>query len=258
MKHLNWILPLTLGIIGIVIWYLLLGYEIVSPFVLPPPHVILQEMWLKREELMVGGGRTFQAAIIGFLAAVTGGFVIAFILASNRYIKATIYPHILILQMTPIVVMTPIMGLWLGYGLNSITAITFLISFFPVVANTTLGLISTDKGMIDLFKMGGATKVQEITLLRIPYALPYFLTGVKIAGTLAPIGAITGDFLLGNSAKAGLGFLVLTYRARSETPAIFALALLACLLGFVFVAAVNTLHYYLLKNWHESTAKPES
>jgi NitT/TauT family transport system permease protein len=159
-----------------------------------------------------------------------------------------------VLQMTPVVVLAPIFVLWLGQGLPSITAITFMIGFFPVVANTTMGLISTDPNLINLFKMCNASRFQEIFLLRVPYSMPYFLTGLKIAGTLAPIGAITGDVFAGSatSGGGGIGFMTIVYNSQLKIDALYATAFTACILGFIFVGAVNLLHWYLLKNWHES------
>jgi NitT/TauT family transport system permease protein len=102
-----------------------------------------------------------------------------------------------------------------------------------------------------------ATKTQEIFRLRLPYALPYFLSGVKIAATLAPIGAISGEFLAGTTPDS-LGYLLLIYRSDpGKMPEVFAIALVACLLGFVFVGAVRWLSWSLLHQWHESERSGE-
>jgi NitT/TauT family transport system permease protein len=160
----------------------------------------------------------------------------------------------MILQMTPIIVMAPILILWVGPGLKSVTIITFLICFFPMVVNTTQGLISTDRNLVDYFRMCRATKLQEVFLLRVPAALPYFFTGLRIAGTLATIGAIVGDVFAGNSAggQGGLGFLTIIYSAQFQIGALFATAAVSCLLGFIFVAAVIALSWLALHKWHES------
>jgi NitT/TauT family transport system permease protein len=156
--------------------------------------------------------------------------------------------------MTPVVVLAPIFVLWIGQGLPSITAITFMIGFFPVVANTTMGLTSTDRNLLDLFEMSNASKAQEIFYLRMPFAMPYFLTGLKIAGTLAPIGAITGDIFAGSAQDGvgGIGYMVILYNSQLKIPELFATAFAACLLGFIFVGCVNLLHWYVLKDWHDS------
>jgi NitT/TauT family transport system permease protein len=161
--------------------------------------------------------------------------------------------------MTPVIILAPILVLWLGQGLPAIIAVTFMICFFPVVANTTMGFISVDKNLRDLFLMCNATKGQELRHLRVPGAMPYFLTGVKIAGTLAPIGAISGDFLAGSSQNGvgGIGFMTITYFSQLKTAALFATGATACLLGFVFVFGVNALHWFLLHKWHDSVARKE-
>ncbi len=234
------------------LWYAALRWGWVNPVILPAPDAILSAIWENRVDMFQASGATFMAAFLGFSAAVLGGFLIAMILASHRWIKTSLHPLVLTIQMTPIIIITPIIGLWVEDALFRIITITFLISFFPVVANTTLGLVSTEKNLLDLFSVYGASKFQEIAFLRIPFALPYFLTGMKIAGTLAPIGAITGDFLLGTSRNPGLGFLLLTYLNSGQIPAMFGIAAVACLLGFFFVAVVHFLNFSLLHAWHDS------
>ncbi|MGB0371325.1 MAG: ABC transporter permease [Opitutales bacterium] len=251
-KHLDWIIPVCLGIALIGLWYLSLSAGWVSPYLLPQPQEVLQEIPKEWDRFSNAIKQTAYASIVGFLAATGGGFLIALILASNRYVKSALYPYVLILQMTPIIVIIPLISIWIGNGLGSITLITFLIGFFPVVANTTAGLTSTDKNLLNLFKMGNATKAQELLELRIPYAMPHFLTGMKIAGTLSPIGALTGDFLLGDSINGGLGYLLIVFRQAADTTAVFSLGLITCLLGFVFVATVNLIHYFALHKWHDS------
>jgi NitT/TauT family transport system permease protein len=161
--------------------------------------------------------------------------------------------------MIPVVVLAPVLVIWLGPGLPSVTAVTFLIGFFPIVANTTQGLISTEQNMVDLFRMCNATKTQEILLLRVPFALPYFLTGLRIAGSLAMIGAIAGEFFAGSSAggTGGLGFMVIIYNAQLKIPALFATGLTACLGGFLFVSLVLWLNWLLLHQWHDSIARSD-
>jgi NitT/TauT family transport system permease protein len=255
--------PLLAGGVIIAVWYVVghlygraEGYD-VQRIVIPFPHQIWQALLNERAVLTLAVRQTALAALLGFGAAVLVGYLLSMILASAVWVKQSLYPWVLVLQMTPVVVLAPIFVLWIGQGLPSITAITFMIGFFPVVANTTMGLVSTDRNLLDLFRMSNATKAQEILYLRVPFAMPYFLTGVKIAGTLAPIGAITGDLFAGTSkgGVGGIGFMVILYNSQLKIPELFATALVACLLGFVFVGCVNLLHWYLLKNWHESVRK---
>jgi NitT/TauT family transport system permease protein len=258
-NHLSWILPTAVGAAIIAIWYAIIAIFKIPPFELPAPHQILEAGIREKDNLIPAAIRTSTSAIIGFVAAVGGGFMISLLLGSSRWVKTSLYPWILVLQMTPTIVLIPIFVIWMGPGMPSITAITFMIGFFPVVANTTMGLISTEKNLLDLFKMCNASRFQEIFLLRVPNAMPFFLTGVKIAGTLAPIGAISGDFLAGEGSRyAGLGYWTLLYQGRTQTAEMFAVAFTACILGFIFVGAVNFMHHKLLSHWHSSAGKRES
>jgi NitT/TauT family transport system permease protein len=144
--------------------------------------------------------------------------------------------------------------LWIGPGLPGIITITWLISFFPIVANTTQGLLSTDRNHVALFRMANASRWQELFLLRVPAAMPYFLTGLRIAASLAPVGAIFGEYMVGNTSggTGGLGFLVYSYNTQIKIPALFATGLTSCLLGFIFVAAVSLLNWAVLHKWHDS------
>jgi NitT/TauT family transport system permease protein len=261
-----WLMPTLSGAFLLGLWYLIgyvyatnNGFEI-QRIIIPFPHQITEALWNERETLWIATRQTAVAALVGFIAAVLVGYILSMFLASAVWVKQALYPWVLVLQMTPVVILAPIFVLWMGQGLPSITAITFMIGFFPVVANTTMGLVSTDRNLIDLFKMSNATKSQEIFYLRVPYAMPYFLTGMKIAGTLAPIGAISGDLFAGSSRNGvgGLGFMTILYNSQLKIPELFATALVACLLGFVFVGSVNWLHWFLLKDWHDSVRKMDS
>ncbi len=123
-----------------------------------------------------------------------------------------------------------------------------------------MGLTSTDKNLLELFAVSKASMLQEILFLRFPYALPHFLSGVKIAAVLAPIGAIAGDIFVGTSAggQGGIGFLAILYKGDVNTPALYACAALACLMGFLFVGLVNYVQWLLLHNWHESSLDGEA
>ena len=258
-RHLRWIFPTATGIVRLAAWFGLKRAFNIQSFVLPSPAEILEATWHERATLVASAFITGRGALLGFLAAVGVGFVLSMVMAFSIRLKQSLYPFILILQMTPVIILAPIFVLWLGQGLPSIVAITFMICFFPVVANTTMGFLSVDRNLHELFVMCNATRAQEIRHLRVPAAMPYFLTGMKIAGTLAPIGAITGDFLAGGAENGvgGIGLMTITYFSQLKIPALFATGLVACLMGFVFVGGVNYLHWRLLHHWHDSIVKAE-
>ena len=254
------LLPLATGVAVILVWYAVcLGMSSEQRFLLPAPHEVARALVDKGPALWGAALNTGEGALLGFAAAVALSFVMALLLSLSPLVRASLYPYLMILQMTPIIVMAPILILWVGPGLKSVTIITFLICFFPMVVNTTQGLISTDRNLVDFFRMCRASKRQEIFLLRVPAALPYFFTGLRIAGTLAPIGAIVGDFYAGNSAggQGGLGFLSIIYSSQFQMAALFATAAVSCLLGFVFVAGVIALSWLSLHKWHDSFSQAD-
>lgn len=260
-SKLDFFLPVlsSLGLIGV--WYaaqLALGPE--RQFLLPAPHQVLNALIAKGPMLAQAALNTAIGASLGFVLAVSLSFLLALGLSLSPRIRRSFYPQLMALQMTPIVVLAPILILWAGPGLPSVVIITFLICFFPMVVNTTQGLISTDANLVDFFKMCNATRRQEILMLRVPAALPYFFTGLRIGATLAPIGAIVGDFTAGNAAggQGGLGYLTIVFSSQFQMSALFAAALVSCLLGFVFAGIVIGVSWLSLHKWHDSYRTSET
>lgn len=254
-------LPALTGALFVAAWYAVhFSLSAEERYLLPRPDAILGAFRSEGEILGAATLNTALGALSGFLSAITISVGFALLLSLSPLIRASLYPYLMMLQMTPIIVLAPILILWSGPGFLSVTIITFLICFFPLVVNTTQGLISTDRNLVDLFTMARASRRQEILLLRLPSALPYFFTGLRIAATLAPIGAIVGDLYAGNAAggRGGLGFQTIIYSAQFKMPALFATAFAGCALGFVFVGTVVALQWRLLHRWHDSYHRTDS
>ncbi len=248
------LLPLLMGALFILGWYGIKYALHLPSFILPTPREIAAAAWRERATLWHGALVTASGAILGFLLAAGAALALALVISLSPLIRLSVLPYILMLQMMPIVVKAPVIILWFGPGLPSTVAIAFLISFFPIVVSTTQGLISTDRHMVDLFRIGAQHRWQEILWLRLPFALPYFLTGLRIAGSLAPMAAIAGEFFSGNSAggTGGLGFLVVEYNSQMQISELFAAGFTACALGLIFYAIIAGLNWWLLRNWHDS------
>lgn len=246
--------PIGIGALFVALWYAAIALFEIPEYQLPAPHRIVAEGFAERDTLWSGMLQTTRACLVGFLASTLGGVFLSLLLASSRWAYEGLYPYVLVLKMTPVIVLAPIIIIWFGQGLNSITIITFLICFFPIVANTTMGLRATDRNLLELFQVYGATPRQVLLQLRVPAALPYFLTGLKIAAALTPIGALYGDTVagMGSGGQAGLGFVVVIFSAQLKVPALFAAALTACAIGFLFVGLVNWLSWRLLRRWHDA------
>jgi NitT/TauT family transport system permease protein len=249
-----WALPVVSGLLFVALWYGVRAASGLQSWILPTPLEIMEAAWRERSRLLAAAGHTAWGALGGFVLAAVMGFATSLLLGVSRFLRAGLYPWLLVLQMTPVIVLTPIIMLWAGPGMPGIITITWLISYFPIVVNMTQGLLSTDMNHVALFRMCNASRLQEMRLLRVPSALPYYLAGLRIAATLAPIGAIFGEYMVGNTSggTGGLGFLVYSYNTQIKIPALFATALTSCLLGFIFVAAVSWLNWAMLHKWHDS------
>ncbi len=250
----RFILPVLFGLLLFAGWQAARASGHLPSYKLPGASEILRAGWEERLLLARALGQTGFAAALGFAVSVGLGFFIALVLASRRWLGEMLSPWVTFFQMIPVVILAPLCVLLLDQGLPSIVTITFLIGFFPVVANTAHGFASVDRGLLDLFAVTGATPRQTLLWLKIPAALPAFLTGVRIAATVAPVGAITGDLFAGNKSgdAVGIGFLVQLYSAQYNIPAVYACALASCLLGFFFVTGVYVASWLLLRRWHES------
>ncbi len=260
-KFLQLLLPALVGALLIGLWQLVhVSLSEDQRFLLPAPAAVLAAFHEHGPDLWRATLNTTQGAFLGFACAVIVSATLSLILSLSPLVRATFYPYLMILQMTPIIVFAPMLVIWVGPGLKSVTIITFLICFFPLAVNTTQGLVSTDRNLVELFRLYRATKLQEIFRLRLPAALPYFFTGLRIAATLAPIGALVGDYTAGSSAGdgGGLGFQTLIYSSQAKYAALFATATVCCALGFLFVAAVLSLSWLLLHHWHDSYERADT
>jgi len=249
------LLPLIAGALFLALWSAIhAGLSPDNRFLLPTPAAVLMAFQEHADALLRATLNTSQGALLGLAAAVFLSIAFAVLLSLSPLIRVSLYPYLMILQMTPVIVIAPMLVLWVGAGIKSVAVITFLICFFPLVVNTTQGLISTDRNLVELFRSYRASRYQQLVHLRIPGALPYFFTGLRIAAILAPIGALVGDYTAGSSAGdgGGLGFQTIIYASRAQYPALFATAAITCVLGFVLVSLAIGLSWLALRHWHDS------
>lgn len=252
---LKFLLPLAAGAIVIAIWYGVHFYlDEDMRFLLPTPGAVLEAFQRNHESLRTAALNTSQGALLGFGLAIVVSSLLALVLSLSPLVRTSLYPYLMALQMTPLPVLAPICVIWVGAGLKSVALLTFVIAFFPLVVNTTQGLISADRNLVELFRLYRANRWQQLFLLRVPSALPYFFTGLRIAATIAPIGAVVAEMNAGSSGGdgGGLGFHAIIYSSQAKYPALFATAATTCVLGFILNAAVLTLSWFALHHWHDS------
>lgn len=250
---LKLILPLLTGCLLLGLWYGAKAFWNLHDFILPAPHQVVLAIFDEWAVLMRATWITFLGAGMGFVASVVVGFSMSLALVSSKWLRYGIYPFVIFMQMTPIIATAAIVVILFDVGLQSVALIAFLIGFFPIVASTLQGLLSIPEGQQEMFRLYKATPLQELFLLRVPNALPYFFTGAKIAATLAVIGSVTGEIFAGSTdGSGGLGFMIMIFKSELKIAALYAATLICCLLGFLFVAVVLYFRHVALHKWHES------
>jgi NitT/TauT family transport system permease protein len=246
------VLPLATLAIGIGIWELVVRIGHLPPYVLPAPTVVgatLVKDWsLLWNSLLVTLATTFE----GLALALIGGIGLAVLFNQSRLIEYSFYPYAVILQVTPIVAIAPLLLIYLPQQ-AAVLACAWIVAFFPVLANTTLGLNSVDRNLGDLFDLYGASWLAVLMRLKLPSALPYMLGGLKIAGGLSLIGAVVAEIAAGSAgAGSGLAYRIAEAGYRLDIPRMFAALILLSAAGVVIFFALSAVSYLLLRRWHES------
>ncbi len=252
--------PITALILFLVLWQGVIIVSGLKPFVLPGPWNVVQAFIDKGSDLMTAAWFTLRSSIVAFVLVIFLGTAVSFGLASNKFVEKALYPYAVMLQSTPVIALAPIIIIWFGLGFGSIVVISVIIAIFAVVANTTQGLISVENNLQNLFKLYGASSNQTLLKLRLPFALPYMVTGWRIASAQVVIGSIVGEYMAGagGGGQGGLGLVIAASSARLQTSYLFASALTSAFMGVGFFLLVNFFGYLLLHNWHESAIQHEN
>lgn len=188
-------------------------------FILPDPLQVVQRAWLRREVLMLHGWVTLQEIVLGLLLGLTCGLSFALNMLIFKPVKRWLLPILVISQAIPVFALAPVFMLWLGYGVASKVVMAAIIIFFPLTTCAYDGLKSTPQGYLDLVKTMNATRWQTLFHIQIPHALPAIASGIRVATVVAPIGAVTGEWV---GSSAGLGYLMLQANARMMIDEMFA------------------------------------
>jgi len=249
--------PVAVAVLFLGLWEWLVRAQQIPPYILPGPLLIAKTLWTDGPSLMGALWVTLRTTLAALAAATVLGLVIAVALAQSRLIERSFYPYLVVLQVTPIVSIAPLIIIWVNDLFLSLLVCAWIVAFFPIVANTTLGLNSVERGLADLFRLYGASRWQTLVRLRLPTALPYFLAGVRISGGLALIGAVVAEFVAGTGgSESGLAFRILEAGYRLQIPRLFAALLLLSLAGILIHAALGWIARRVLGAWHESAMEP--
>jgi NitT/TauT family transport system permease protein len=250
-------LPIIVLAFGVAIWELVVRLENIPPYVLPAPDLIWQTLITDRVLLFQSLLVTLATTIEGFLLAAVGGVGLAVLFNQSRLVEYSLYPYAVVLQVTPIVAIAPLLLIYLPQQ-AAVLACAWIVAFFPILANTTLGLHSVDRNLGDLFSLYRASRRQVLWNLKLPSALPYILAGLRIAGGLSLIGAVVAEIAAGSAgAGSGLAYRIAESGYRLNIPRMFAALLLLSIAGIMIFYVLSLINYLALRRWHESALASE-
>ncbi|MGB6863014.1 MAG: ABC transporter permease [Pseudolabrys sp.] len=250
-------LPIVMLAIAVLVWHLVVQTFTLPPYVLPGPGLVARTLItdgnLLWNSLLVTLITTFE----GFLLAAVGGIGLAILFNQSRLVEYSFYPYAVILQVTPIVAIAPLLLIYLPQPL-AVLVCAWIVAFFPVLANTTLGLSSVDHNLLALFDLYKASRWQVLWNLKLPSALPQILAGLRIAGGLSLIGAVVAEIAAGSAgAGSGLAYRIAESGYRLNIPRMFAALILLSLAGVAIFYALSAMSYLVLRRWHESAIARE-
>ncbi|RAI44007.1 ABC transporter permease [Rhodoplanes roseus] len=245
-------LPLLALALGCVAWELVVWVYAVPAYQLPSPLAVATTLVEDRALLFGSLLVTLETTAYGFALAVLGGAGLAILFSQSRLLETMLYPYAVILQVTPVVAVAPLLLIWLPQPV-AVLACAWIVAFFPMLANTTLGLHSVDHNLSDLFALYGASRLQRLVRLQLPAALPMMLAGARIAGGLSLVGAVVAEIAAGSAgAGSGLAYRIAESSYRLNVPRMFAALILLSVAGMAVFGLLSLASWLILRRWHES------
>ncbi len=251
--------PLAIAALAIAAWDLAVRLNGIPPYILPGPGLVLASLVNDWPTLWPSLLVTLKITFLALGAAILGGVGLAVLFSLSRWVELSLFPFAVILQVTPIVAVAPLILIYVDSTWVALLICAWIVAFFPILSNTTLGLNSADHNLRDLFELYGASRWQQLRHLRLPAAMPYFLGGLRIAGGLSLIGAIVAEFAAGTAGTgSGLAYRILEAGYRLNIPRMFAALILISLTGILIFLAFTLLQHLALRRWHESALRREN
>jgi len=248
--------PLVVFVVIIAGWYAL-AYSLDNNFasadgsalIIPPPHMLFDGMnaptWQRITSALAISATT---AIVGLLISLVVGVVLGVVMSFSRALESALWPWLIALQVTPIIVLTPIIVRVIGASFGARVVVTMLISFFPIASNTLFGMRGVPRALHDIFTLARASRWRRLTQLQLPAASPAIFAGLRVSAGLAVIGAIVGDFFF-TRGTPGLGRLVVFFFQDTRSGPMFVTALVAIFVGLGFFVTVSLLRRLLVSPW---------
>jgi NitT/TauT family transport system permease protein len=239
-------------------WDRICVWNEIPRYILPRPGEVLATLIEDRVLLFSSLLTTLKITFLSLILAVVGGVGLSVLFTQSKWVEMSLFPYAIILQVTPIVAIFPLINIYVDSQTAKLLLCAWIVAFFPILSNTTLGLNSVDRNLLDLFKLNGASRWQTLWHLRLPASMPYFLGGLKIAGGLALIGAVVAEFVAGASGQSsGLASRIIEAGYRLNAPRLFAALILISFTGIVIFLVLSFISNRILRRWHESALTQE-
>lgn len=250
------LMPLLIGLLALGSWEWAVRANEIPSYILPGPIEIGRTLVRDWANLQTSLWITLQITFAALFVAALLGLALAVLFAQSRVVEMSLFPYAVILQVTPIVAIAPLIIIWVDDVRIALLICAWIVAFFPILSNTTLGLNSADHNLQDMFRLYRASRWQVLLRLRLPTAMPYFLAGLKISGGLALIGAIVAEFVAGTGGRAsGLAYRILEAGFQLQIPRMFAALVLISVTGIAIFLAMSLISHLALRHWHESAMK---
>ena len=246
------IYPLILLILILATWEFMSDSGLLPPYLVPAPLAIARRAWETKHLLWPHALVTIYEVFMGFLLSVVGGILFGAAIVSSRLLRQAFYPWLVVVQVIPKVAIGPLIVIWLGFGYLPKVLIAFLLAFFPIMIATMHGLSSVERDKVFLLRTMGASKFKIFRHLLIFNALPEICSSMKVAITLATIGAIVGEFI---GANVGLGYVLISANGTLDAILLFVALVWITIMALLFYAGISILQH-LLTPWHVSVRAP--
>ncbi len=246
-----WMYSTAVLVATFLVWEGAVRFFEVPSYLIPPVSSILVRIFTDWQSLLNHSLDTLNAIVIGFVLSIVVSIPLAALLSQLRWFEKAIYPLLVASQTIPKVAIAPLFVVWFGFGILPKILIVFLICFFPIVVDTMTGLRSISREVIWLSRSMGASHWKTFTRIRVPAALPHIFSGLKVASTLAVVGAVVGEFV---GSDSGLGYQLIVANGTMDVQISFAVIILLSIIGIVLFGIVDLLERLLLP-WHISQRK---
>jgi NitT/TauT family transport system permease protein len=245
----NVVPPVILATIVGAAWHLAVRAFEIKPFLMPSPLRVIQSLYDNAGPLLSAARFTATAALFGLAVSTIVGVGIAILFSQSSIIRRSCYPYAIYLQTAPIVAIAPLLATWIGEGFTAIVVVVFIISLFPIITNSTDGLLSVPEHLLELFRLHKATRWQTLSQLQIPSAMPRILTGVKISSAMVVLGATIGEYFVGSFSRTdtGLGHVIFKASSLMQTDKLFATTIVCTLLSVLIFYSVSGIGWLLIR-----------